>query len=299
MAGKLDSDAKLTVRFKGDAEEYYKARNQFDYEKTLSDNYLDAAMYRKGVSSSYFVPTDPKKIINDTLNWHLQRQSGLVREAVATKYEVPFAELRRLGDKFTKSETSQFSGISTLKYAEDVVANPYVDFIKTSLGIRKYSDYPFLVEPNKFVDRAFTRVIEKASNAMEGAKSPAELLEVNKILKEGGYKGAAYDESMDLFANHQAKKALLTSTVQKANSILATVILRWDPLNAVNNAVSANVLLGAETMAVITALEQGDEAAVGELTLLMHVNVPGPDTSVTAAGRMIASLYVSHWPITP
>lgn len=299
MAKKLDNDPNLDVRFKGDAEEFYISRGQFEYEKTLSDNYLDAAMYRKGVSSSYFVPTDPQRIINDTLNWHLQRSSGLVREAVAVKYEVPFAELRRLGEVFTRGETSQFSAMSTLKYAEDTVKNPYVDFIKTSLGIRKYSDYPFLVETNKLVDRAFTNLIEKASNAVEGAKTPQELLQVNKMLTEGGYKGAAYDETMDLFANHKARSGLLTSVVQKANSILATTILRWDPLNAVNNAVSANVLLGAETAAVIRAVQAGDKEAVGALAGLIKIRVPGTDRSITSAGKMISNSVAKFGTKTP
>jgi hypothetical protein len=289
MAKKLDNDPNLDVRFKGDAEEYYKSRGQFEYEKTLSDNYLDAAMYRKGVSSSYFVPTDPQKIINDTLNWHLQRTSGLVREAVAVKYEVPFAELRRLGESFTKGETSQFTAMSTLKYAEDAIKNPYVDFIKTSLGIRKYSDYPFLVETNKLVDRAFTNMFDKVSNAVEGAKTPKELAQVNEILTESGYKGAAYDETMDLFANHQARKGLLTSTVQKANSILTATILRWDPLNAINNAVSANVLLGAETAAVMRAINAGDKEAIGALAKLTRLNVPGTDRTIISSGKMIAN----------
>ncbi len=289
MAKKLDNNPQLTVRFKAEAEEFYKARGQFEYEKTLSDNYLDAAMYRKGISSSYLVPTDPKKIVNDTLNWYMQRDSGLVREAVAAKYEVPFAELRRLGDVFTKAETSQFSSISTLKYADDVVQNPYADFIKTALGIRKYSDYPFLVEPNKFVDHAFTKMYSKLDAAVHNAKTPAELAATNKILQESGYKGAAYDESMALFANQQARKGELTNIVQKANSLLATVILRWDPLNAINNAVSANVLLGAETAAVMRAINKGDDAAIGALSKLTRMQVPGSDKTVMTAGKMIGN----------
>lgn len=299
MAKKLDNNPQLTVRFKGDAEEFYKSRGQFEYEKTLSDNYLDAAMYRKGVSSSFLVPTDPKKIIDETLNWHLQRSSGLVREAVAVKYEVPFAELRRLGDSFTKADTSQFSSMTTLKYAADVVKNPYADFIKTSLGIRKYSDYPFLVEPNKYVEHAFSSMYNRLAGAVTAAKNGEELAQANSILKEAGYKGAAYDIDMDLFANHQARKGVLTGIVQKANTILATVVLRWDPLNAVNNAVSANVLLGAETAAVMRAVAAGDSEAVGALTKLTRIGVPGTKSTILNAGKMIAASALKFGRDTP
>lgn len=289
MVAKLKTDPKLTVRVKKDAEDYYKSIGQFDFEKTLNDNYLDTTMHRKGVSSPHFVPTDPNKIVSDLLNWHLQKESGLVREAVATKYEVPFAELRNLGSVFTKLATSKFSSASLVKYADDVVKNPYADFIKTSLGIRKYSDYPFWINANRMADEAVSKMYARATGAMESAKTPAELVEVNKILDQAGYKGAAYDEGMDLFANHQAAKGLLTTTVQKANSILATIVLRWDTLNAANNAISANVLLGAETKAVLRAIESSDANAIGKLAEIGKISVPGTDKLILAPQKLIAA----------
>jgi len=290
QASKLADLPGLKVRFKKDAEDYYDAVGKFDFEKTLNDNYIDVAANKKGVSSPFFVPTDPDKIITDLLNWHMSKESGLVRETVAAKYEVPFAELRNLGDSYTRIATSKFSGKSLVKYADDIIKNPFADYIKTSLGIRKYSDYPFWINVNRMADEKLSSMYAKATGAMESAKTPEELANVNRILKDSGYKGAAYDESMDLFANHTANKGLLTSVVQKANSVLATVILRWDSLNAVNNAISANVLLGAETKAVIRAIQNSDAEAVGALSKLTRLDVPGGEgRSIFNAGQMIVN----------
>jgi len=289
MVSKLKRNPHLTVRTKKEAEDYFRSRGEWDYEKTLGDNYLDTELKRRGVSSPIIVSTDPKKVTSDLLDWHMQRETGLVREAVTAKYEVQFEELYRLGEESTNIATSTFSSRSMLKYADDVVKNPYVDYIKTALAIRPNSDYPFWVNVNRMADQALDKVLNKAASIVEKAKTDEELAEVNRLLEKAGYKGAAYDADMEIFANARPISGSLTSIVQKANSILATVVLRLDTLNAVNNAVSANVLLGAETKAIIRAIERGDEKAVGELAGLMKIKVPGTDKLIKAPSKLIAN----------
>lgn len=289
MISKVKGEPNLRVRTKGEAEAYYKSIGQWDKEKTLHDNYLDNAMHRKGVSAPYFVPTDPKKITEEFLNWHLQRDTGFVRENVLAKYEVPFEELRRLGDTYTNVATSKFSNTSLLKYADEVVKNPYGSYIKTALGLKNYADYPWWVATNRLADDAISRMYSRASNAWKAARTPEDLKAVNQVLKESGYKGAHYDEEMDLFANVTANKGVLSSVVQKTNSILASITLRLDTLNAANNAISANVLLGAESKAVIRAIERGDAEAVGKLADLAKITVPGTDKLMLSPSKLIAN----------
>jgi len=286
---KVKENPHLRVRTKGEAERYYKSIGQWDVEKTLSDNYLDNAMHRKGVSAPHFVPTEPKKIIDDLLNWHMQRESGLVRETIAANYEVPFKELKTLGEKYTDIATSKFSNTSLLKYADEVVENPYGSYIKTALGLKNYADYPWWVATNRMADDAVSKVYNRIAGAVETAKTPKELAAVNSMLEQSGYKGAAYDESMELFANSNVSKGILTAAVQKANSILATITLRLDFLNAANNAISANVLLGAETKAVIRAIEASDTNAVGQLAKLGKITVPGTNKMILSPSKLIAN----------
>ena len=289
QAAKLKENPHLRVLFKKEAEDYYKSVGQFDYEKTINNNYLDVEAHRKGVSAPFIVATDPRKITDDMLNWHLQRESGLVREAVASKYEVQFAELERLGDEFTAIGSSKFSDLSLANRVSEVVKNPFADYVKTALAIKKTSDYPWWVNVNRMADEAASSLLKRATAVMERAKTPAELAEVNRMLLKGGYKGAAYDESMEIFANTGAQRGALSTVVQKANSIIATVVLRLDTLNAVNNAVSANVLLGAETKAITRAIGRGDAEAVGALAKLMGVRVPGTGEVIKSPKKLIAN----------
>lgn len=284
---KLKQNPQWEVRTGPEAEAYFKSIGQHDYEKTLSNNYMDTEAHRKGVSAPFIVSTDPTKVTNDMLKWHMDRETGLVREAVSAKYEVQFEELMRLGDSFTNAQSSKFGRGSTFRDLEDVVKNPFGDYIKTALGIKKSSDYPWWVNTNRLADQAFSKMYNTIDDIFTKSKSPEDLLQINRELEKSGYKGAHYDEQMEIFANVGPDKGRLTNVVQKANAILATVVLRWDPLNAVNNAVSANVLLGAETAAVVRAINRGDETAVGKLAELSRTIVPGTGETIMSPSKMI------------
>ena len=289
MTDKLADEPTLKVLFKQDAEDYYRSIGQFDNARSLNENYLDITMHRKGVSSPYYVPTDGQKITSDLLSWHLKEESSLVREMVSAKYERQFNELRKRGEQFTKKSTSTFSSLSTIKHAENVVKNPFMDYVKTALSIRNYSDYPFWVSANKLLDSKVSEMYGKISNVFKGTQSDdAALAEVNSLMKEYGYKGAAYDMEMDLLANHAAPKGALINFVQKGNAVLATSVLRLDFMNAAVNAISANILYGAEMKAVMRAIGRGDEAAVGELAALSKIKVPGTNDFTMSPAKMMA-----------
>ncbi|RKZ66089.1 MAG: hypothetical protein DRQ44_07210, partial [Gammaproteobacteria bacterium] len=289
MVAKLKENPHLKVSTKREAEESFRARGEWDYEKTLNSNYLDTEARRKGASAPYIVTTDPQKIVNDMLKWHMQRETGLIREAVAAKYEVPFRELTRLGDEATNIATSQFSNATLLENVDAAVKNPFQDYIKTALGIRKTSNYPWWTNVNTMADEAVSKVLRRATAVMESSKSPEALLEVNRMLEQAGYKGAAYDETMEIFANTGPARGALNTVVQKANSIMATVVLRWDALNAVNNAVSANVLLGAETASLTRIINRGGTDSIDAFNALTRINVPGIKETIMSPTKLIAN----------
>ena len=300
MAKKVEAqNPQLKVRFKQDAEEYYKERGQFEFSKTLNENYIDTATYRSGVSAPYFVPTDPKKIVNDLIKWHLKEDTNFVREAVQVRYEVPFKELIRLGEEFTASATSTFSKKSSIKDVERIVKNPYYDYINTALAKRNYGEYPFHVQVNRFAETAFSKMYTAIDRVANKAKSADELDEINDILERFGYKGAAYDADMEIFANHKANPAILSKVIRKGNSLLATVVLRWDTLNAVNNAISANVLLGAEVKSVIGAIHRGDEEAVGALAKLAYISDPVTGKELLSPSKLYANAIATFGKNTP
>jgi len=273
----------LEVRTKGEAEEAFANIGQWDYEKTMNSTYLNTEMQRAGTSAPFIVSTDPKKIIDDVLSWHLQRETGIVREAISAKYEVQFEELRRLGDDATNIQTSKFSDQSLLTFADESVKNPFGSYIKTALAVKDHASYPIWTSLNKYADNVISQVQKSASDAFYAVKTDADVGQINKMLERAGYKGVQYDAEMNIFANARPAKGTLSAIVQKANSTMATIVLRWDFLNAINNAVSANVLLGAEVKAVQRAINRGDSDAIGELAKLTKIAVPGTDGGLMQA----------------
>jgi len=290
MKRKVEQNPQLRVLTKKDAEDYHKARGEFDYEKTINSAYLNTEIKRAGGSASFIVPTNPQKIVDDTLSWHMQREAGLVREAIGAKYEVQFEELRRLGDEATGIKTSKASDQSLLTFAEESTENPYAGYIKTALAVKDTAKYPLWRDINTYADKAVSALGHKISAAFYTSKGTDDVTAIQGMLERAGYKhGALYDEDMIIFANSTPATGTLSGIVQKANATLATVVLRMDFLNAVNNAVSANVLLGAEMKAIQRAINNGDKEAVGALASLTRINVPGTEQSMLAPTKLIAN----------
>lgn len=277
------------VVLEGQSEEYHKALGDYEFERTLHESYINSDLKRRGINSQFFPATDPKKIADDLLNWHLRQDDINVRDAVWARYEKEFAELERLGEQYTGVSLSRYA--YDPKYSENVTKNPYFSYIKTALDISNINEYPLLVAANRMIDSAFSRAMQNVNSVFNSIKSPEELDKVNKALQEYGIKTAYYDAALDALANHTAPKGALTKFVNQANALLATTILRLDPLNATNNAVGASVLLGTETKSVIRAIKNANPQIAGKLANLMTVSVPGMEERILAPGKLIANAY--------
>ena len=269
---------------KEQSKDYFKARNEFSYDRTLHENYIDSSLKKSGVNSQFFLKTDPRKIVDDWIQDQLTRDDIMARELVSGKLEKEFSELRRLGDQYTNIATSRYSG--SVKQIENTVKNPYVDYIKTALNVSKISEYPLLSGLNNLLDTAFSKAIGTVDELFTNAKSPEELEAVNKALDQYGMKSAYYDSATNLYANHTASKGQLSKFIRGANSILSSLTLRMDPMNALNNVVGSNVLLGAETKYVLRALQNADSKALGPLSELLQLDT-GAGSKYRSAGKLI------------
>ena len=289
MASVRSQFPEFKVLEKGAAETYYKQIGQLDYEKTLNENYIDSALKRKGVSAPFLIKTDPKLISEELMQWHLNAEAGVVREAVSHVYEPQFEALRQLGKQYTLAATSKYGGKSLAKYAESTVENPYTDYIKTALGINKANEYPFWMPVQKMLDNKFSQLWSTVTRASTGIKSAEDLGRINSILQEAGYKGAYYDAALNLAVNSKLPQGVLSKYVQESNGLLSLFALRMDPLNALNNAIGNNVLLNTELRSLLKNIEMSNADAAGELAQLMKLKVPGTPHEVLNHGKLIAN----------
>jgi len=283
------ADPTLKVLTKKDAENWYKSIGQYDFERTLTDTTFDSALKATGKSANYVPATDPSKIVADTLNWHLSRDSSLVREAVAHQNESQIATLRAMGEKYSNVTGSHFTNLDPLSYLEMQGSNPYADYARAMLGLKTAKDYPFWTPMNDLLDRKVSGVFNKVYEAFTTAKSPADLEVINKSLTDAGYQGAPYTAMTQAFANHTAPRGALTSFIGKANAILSSCMLGLDPMNAVANVVGSTVLRNTELTALIRGIQSNSPELAGKLAGLSQLTVPGTSSAMFSPVKMIAT----------
>lgn len=278
---------------KGDMERFYKEHGEFNYDESIHENYIDSDLRRAGVSSSFFTPTNPQKLASDWTEAEMRAEDTFARELVHAKYEKEFSELRRLGEEYTNVAQSKFAG--TEKFSESSVKNPYTSYIKTALDISQFSESKYLYSASQALDRWFSQAIRPIQESLAEAKHPTDLDKINTQLNKMGMRTAYASAADVILANHSAPRGVLNNFVRRANSILGSLTLGLDPLNALNNAVGSTILLGTETRSLINAIKKGNKEVAGELGELANVLLPSANgASILSPAKIIAKQY-SKW----
>lgn len=272
-----------------DSAQYYKARGKYDYSLGLNESQMDSALRRSGSSAPAFPITgSPQEMVQDIMQWHNKQEAIVIREAVSTKYSKEFGVLRQMGEEYSKTANSRIGFFNKIK---GDVKNPFEDYVKTFLGASLKKDYPLWNAVNGFVDEAGTKAWNAISSVWRNSKSPYDLNEVNKILDSYGMQMAATPAQMEAWATHPAGTAVVSKFIQNQNAILSSLVLRLDPMNAINNAAGSTILVGAETKALSRAIMSGNAEAAGELTKLLSIQAPGVDDMIRSPAKLIASAY--------
>jgi len=259
---------------KGMSDDWFKARGEYDYARSLNENYLNAELANKGIFSEFYTRTDPQTIANNIFQTHLREDKILATEYVRLKNEAAFNWLEDKGKQFSDISGSTFSG-SSLSRLEREGKNPYLDYAKTALNVSKVSEYPLLYNFNRQLDSAVSKAVAKVRDVFATAKTPAELEAINTTLDTVGSNTAYANSAELLLANHTAPRGELTRFIRRANSVLATLTLGLDPLNALNNAIGANILRMTELTQQLDAIAKGNPEIAGKLSQLYKVKVPG------------------------
>ena len=268
-----DLMAKVPAKYKKvtkkEAEDFYKASQGFDWEESVHENFLNSELQSKGVYSRFFPRTDPEKIVDGILNYHLRHDNNTAVELVRTRHADAFRMLEDLGESYTRFEASKIG--SSLERIEATAKNPYLDYVKLALDIQKKDDLKGFRDFSTLLDSHFSKI--KAAITAAPAKTPADLDALNASLKKYGYHQATYDGVLAGLANHSAPKGELSKFVGRANALISKFTLGLDPLNALNNAVGANILRITELKSAMRELSPvaipGTQAKMGSATKLM------------------------------
>lgn len=281
-------NTELKTLTKADTERFYKAQGNYSRDDTISENYIRAELLRKGVSSNYIPPTDPDKIANDFLQFHLDQATQLGRYATVTKYSKEFAELKTQGESATALATSKVGGSSLMKWAGDQVSNPFADYVKTALDITNLNEIPRWTAVNNYLDAKLSNVWDTVKGMWGTSRSQEDIDLINETFKKFGINTAHYDAATVAHSNHVASDGAFTKFVARANGVMATLLLRMDPLNAANNLFGSSVLTGSEFKSVTDLIRRGPTDGINKLAGLANITTPGTGDQILSPTKLYA-----------
>ena len=270
-----------------EAERWHKVIGDFKRAEVMDENYFDAALYRSGAAAPYIPQMDAKLVVDNLREWHIKQEHLLLREAVSLKYAPEFQELKATGDRDANIHLSAFDSRSLGKYAkETAAANPYMSYIRTALDIPATEEIPLRAFQN-YLDEKISKAWIPINRAFSASTSVADLDKINNMVQASGLKTVNYDAINIALANHTIPRGALSTFTRRSNAILASVILKPDVLNAINNAVGMSVLLAPETHNLIEGIKAGDRSIAGGLADVSHMLIPGTENSYFSTTKLI------------
>jgi len=287
----------LKIHYKKDTKEYFEAYNTYQYDRTLSENYVDGALKKEGILSDYFTKTDPQRTVDEFVNHHTKQIGLNIKEVARAKYQPEFSWLEQQASEYSKAGTSTFGG--SIQAIEQSSKNPYLSYIKTALNLSRANENALWYTANKAADSAVSNVVGKVQEIWGSLKTSskgfeAQVEETNKLLQEYGMNTGYMDAATQLLVNEKVPQGELTKAIRSANALLGRLTLGMDPMNAAVNAISSNILRATELKHMLRAVKEKDPAIAGKLTELMELDVTGKGDLALSPQKLIAKAYKAY-----
>lgn len=278
----------LGIYTKDDLEDFYKLQGEYESGLLLGDSTVDNALKKTGVLSD-FIPRTDKEILEDFSNWHVQQEQMLVRNAIELQYAQEFAELRAMGETFTEYQKSKFGrNMSTKDLAELRKDNPYEKYISTALATSNYAKYDSVWGKLNSGVEGLGQQMFKVWDSMFNSANKGEMdwVAANKEAESYGFRPPFSGVLKEILNPVITDKKIVEPLVAKVNSVLATTVLRLDPLNSIVNILGTPGLIAAELSNIRRNLTDPDR--VGALTNLLQVGMPGSENQMPSTMKLIS-----------
>jgi len=269
------------VYTKDQTADYFKAHGEFDWERTLNQVQIDSNLQRKGIMNSTFIQTDPTKIAQSLMADHMTSDRLLAQELVSARYQPEMDYLRNLSGGDTSVATSTFGKASS------AVSDPYGSYIKTMLD-QQQSEGAFK-SLNVALDQKVSQAWFTLKNAFNGVGSANDFDKVSQYFDKYGVNSALNSADIASVVNADVPRGVLNNFVKTANSIVTALVTRTNPINALNNVIGHSIMNSTELNSLVRSINNGDEAAVGDLAKLANIKLPGTSDQVFSPAKLIGN----------
>ena len=273
------------------AEDYYRARGRYEHSMSLSESQFDTSLRASGSSAPAFPLTGtPQEMLQDIMQWHTRLEGNLIRNAVETKYWREFGILRTMGKEYESLANARTGFLNKIQGSD--IGNPYTSYVKTALGTSLKSEYPTWGAINDFIEKTGTKVYDAVSQIWRSPGKTYDIEKVNAVFDKYGLKMPATQAQLEAWVDHPAGRKAVSEFIQTQNAVLSSLVLRLDPINALNNAVSSPILTLTEAGSWIRKLPGMTE----ELAARLDIPVPGTASStVRSPMKLMAQAVKDFW----
>lgn len=294
LVAQIEKNPQLKVIYKKNTEEYFKAKGDYDFSRTMNSPAIDSTLRKDGLLGDYLPNMTPEVVIEDFVNFTQRAETKLIRDSVSVNYAQIFAELQDLSSRYSVAQTSKFEGLS--KLLQRNVKDPFGDAMKLALNISKQGEFTLWHQANEFTDALGTsawRGISKSFLDARGGKVSWE--DANRQLEKFGVGATFTDEDAFLVAQRAPDRNIIKVALQKANMLVANGMLRLDFANSLLNVISTPILAASEVSALRNSMKQ-DPKLLAILDGVMSLEVPGTPLRVPSATRLMMNAVADYFP---
>lgn len=259
---------------------YFKAKGEFEYNRSFSDSKVNSEMARKGILNNVVPETRAENIVNSLVDWHFRQSDLLVRDHVELLNAASFDQLSAMGRRFEDTNLSRFGFVNPLLKRGEV--NPYQSYIRTALDVPNTYPLAQLAQEKleAFADTAFNAAKSAFGAMRKGLLTPEEAAAVSERMGLGNPYGTTLEEMSKNYygglANQLPSRNILSKFIGSANTILGAAHIRLDTFQQ---------LIHAVTLPIMAAMEHS--AATKEMQELLTSIVPGTQQAIPSFSRTL------------
>lgn len=273
----------LDVFTKEDIKNFHKLQGDYESGMLLGNSTVDNSLAKKGLLSN-FAPRTDAVILDDFNAGHWSQEQALVRNAVELQYAQEFAELRAMGQQFTEFQESLFG-----KGDKRLQDNPYQRYISTGLGISNYSKYDSVWgRLNSGVEALGSSMFKVWDTLFNKAnKGEVDWVYANKEAASHGFRPPYQDALREVWNPLVQNSRVVEPLIAKANSAIATLVLRFDFLNSLVNVMGTPGLIASELSVIRKNIANPD--IVGKLSQAVTTAVPGTKYAIPSTMELMTN----------
>lgn len=273
---------------KDDIAKFKQSRGEYEHKRLFQETSLNSLMKNNGILNDFIPNLNYETFLKNQADWHMQKEMGLARNMIELQNSQLMAEMRELKESVVSMASSQRNSAKSGLAARSV-DSAYSRAVNMMMGISPGEFYKPFQDLNSAVEAfgntAFKNFKLAAIGMSKGSMTPEEAGKLMNSYGMGNPIGEGFKVAQRMgIALAPPEANYVSHTITKLQSILGTLVIKWDTMQQLLHAVTTPILMIPEINSVIGSLGKTN-AAVKEISTL----IPGTEKEVPAISKVLFS----------